>query len=108
MNDAGGVARWSAALVELLFNALMLDVVLLLRWRKIWPGQRFNLYLMAYGIFRFAHEFLRDTPRIPGPFSGYHIAALGLTLLGAMGFFLRQRQSKRPVAPTVMARVVEG
>ncbi len=95
MNDATGTARWPAALVELLFNALMLCVVLLLRWRKILPGQHFHIYLMAYGLFRFLHEFLRDTPRILGPLSGYQIAALAVAVLGAVGFFRRQRPSSR-------------
>jgi phosphatidylglycerol:prolipoprotein diacylglycerol transferase len=96
MNDAAGVARWPSALVELLFNAVMLGVVLLLRRRKILPGQHFHIYLMAYGVFRFFHEFLRDTPRILGPISGYQIVALAVAALGAMGFVLRQRQSLRP------------
>src|SRR5262249_48360046 len=63
-NDGAGIARWPAALVELLFNAVMLGVVLLLRWKKILPGQHFHLYLIAYGLFRFAHEFLRATPQV--------------------------------------------
>jgi phosphatidylglycerol:prolipoprotein diacylglycerol transferase len=96
MNDATGVARWPSALVELLFNAVMLGVVLWMRRRKILPGQHFHVYLMAYGIFRFFHEFLRDTPRILGPVSGYQVAALAVAALGAMGFVLRQRQSMRP------------
>jgi phosphatidylglycerol:prolipoprotein diacylglycerol transferase len=90
MNDASGIARWPAALVELLFNALMLGVALLLRWRKVLPGQHFHIYLMAYGVFRFFHEFLRDTPRIIGPLSGYQVVALGVAILGAIGFLLRQ------------------
>jgi phosphatidylglycerol:prolipoprotein diacylglycerol transferase len=94
MNDASGIARWPAALVELIFNALMLGVVLVLRRRKILSGQHFHIYLMAYGTFRFGHEFLRDTPRVLGPISGYQIAALAVALLGAVGFFLRQRQTK--------------
>jgi phosphatidylglycerol:prolipoprotein diacylglycerol transferase len=85
--------------VELLFNALMLGVVLLLRWRKILPGQHFHIYLMAYGLFRFAHEFVRDTPRILGPISGYQIAALCVALLGAIGFFLRQRRANPLMDP---------
>src|SRR6266478_6372495 len=89
MNDAAGVARWPAALVELLFNAAMLVVILLLRQRKILPGQHFHLYLIAYGLFRFAHEFLRATPQIAGPFSGYQFAALGVAALGLAGFVLR-------------------
>jgi phosphatidylglycerol:prolipoprotein diacylglycerol transferase len=95
LHDAAGVARWPAALVELLFNAVMLGVVLLLRGRGILPGQRFHIYLMAYGVFRFFHEFLRDTPRILGPISGYQIAALGVAGAGAVGFFARRRRSNR-------------
>ena len=93
MKDADGVARWPAALVELLFNALMLGVILILHRQKILPGQHFHLYLMAYGIFRFTHEFLRDTPQILGPISGYQIAALGVAGLGAAGFIRRQHQA---------------
>ena len=95
MNDANGVARWLAALVELLFNALMLGAVLILRRQKILPGQHFHIYLMAYGIFRFFHEFLRDTPQIVGPVSGYQIAALAIFALGAAGFAMR-RQTTAP------------
>ena len=101
MNDQSGLARWPAALVELLFNALMLVVALLMRWRKVLPGQHFHIYLMAYGLFRFAHEFVRDTPRILGPISGYQVAALAVAMLGAIGFFLRQR----PNQPTVDSKL---
>jgi phosphatidylglycerol---prolipoprotein diacylglyceryl transferase len=104
MNDADGVARWPAALVELLFNALMLGAALWMRWKKILPGQHFHIYLLAYGLFRFAHEFLRDTPRILGPLSGYHLAALGVALLGASGFLRRRRASGRLAEPAVKAR----
>jgi len=91
LNDPNGVPRWPSSQVEFLFNALMLVVILLLRWRKILPGQHFHLYLMAYGIFRFIHEFLRDTPSIVGPFSGYQIAALMVAALGTWGFVFRRR-----------------
>jgi len=92
--DSHGIPRWPASLVELLFNAIMLGIALLMRWRKVLPGQHFHIYLMAYGIFRFFHEFLRDTPRILGPISGYQIAALAVALLGAVGFVLRQPRHK--------------
>jgi phosphatidylglycerol:prolipoprotein diacylglycerol transferase len=93
INDAHGVARWPASQVEFLFNALLLGVILLLGRRKILPGQHFHIYLMAYGIFRFAHEFLRDTPQIFGPISGYQIAALGVAGLGLAGFVSRSRKN---------------
>ena len=92
MNDASGIARWPAALVELLFNALILGVLLLLHRRKLLPGQLFHVYLIAYGLFRFVHEFLRETPRILGPLSGYQIAALMVAGWGVVGFISRQRK----------------
>ncbi len=94
VNDAVGVARWPAAAMEFLFNAVALSVILLLKSQKILPGQLFHLYLMAYGLFRFAHEFLRATPQILGPLSGYQIAALGLVVLGGVGFVLRHRTDR--------------
>jgi len=57
-------------------------------------GQLFHVYLMAYGLFRFAHEFFRATPQILGPISGYQIAALGLVVLGAVGFARRGRAAR--------------
>jgi len=98
MNDAAGVPRWPAALVELLFNAAMLGVILQLRRKEILPGQHFHIYLMAYGCFRFGHEFLRATPQILGPISGYQIAALGVAALGLVGFVLRRRAFTLTVA----------
>jgi phosphatidylglycerol:prolipoprotein diacylglycerol transferase len=91
MTDVAGHARWPAAAVELLFNAAMLGVILLLRWRRVLPGQHFHVYLIAYGLFRFLHEFLRATPTIAGPLSGYQIAALLLAAVGVVGFVARKQ-----------------
>ena len=96
INDVNGVPRWPASQMEFIFNALMLGLILLLRWGRIAPGQLFHIYLMAYGIFRFFHEFLRDTPQILGPISGYQIAALGIFALGAAGFVRRRQLRIKP------------
>jgi len=93
MNDAASVPRWPAAPVELLFNAAMLGVTLSLRQRRVLCGQHFHVYLMVYGLFRFLHEFLRATPRVVGPFSGYQFAALAVAGLGAIGFMVRSRSA---------------
>lgn len=93
VTDVSGASRWPAAPAELGFNLVALCAVLLLRKQKWFPGQHFHLYLIAYGAFRFGHEFLRDTPRIIGPLSGYQIAALVLVGLGANRFVQRQRQT---------------
>jgi len=93
VTDAHGVPRWPASQVEFLFNAIMLGVILLLRWGRIAPGQLFHIYLMTYGVFRFFHEFLRDTPAIAGPFSGYQFAALAVAGLGAVGYWMRKSKN---------------
>jgi phosphatidylglycerol:prolipoprotein diacylglycerol transferase len=95
VGDGSGVARWPAAQVELLFNSLALIAVLLLRSRKLLPGQHFHLYLMGYGLFRFGHEFLRATPQVFGPLSGSQIAALAVAGLGLTGFVIRRRNQVR-------------
>ena len=91
VRDAAGLARWPAAQAELIFNAVALGAVLVLRRWKLLPGQHFHLYLAAYGIFRFFHEFLRETPAILGPISGYQVAALAVALLGIIGFVRRRK-----------------
>jgi len=96
INDVNGVPRWPASQMEFVFNAIMLGVILMLRWGKIAPGQLFHIYLMGYGLFRFFHEFLRDTPQIVGPVSGYQIAALAVFALGAAGYVRRRRLMIQP------------
>ena len=103
INDVHGVARWPAVPVEFLFNAVMLGVILLFRWGKIMPGQLFHLYLIAYGTFRFFHEFLRDTPTIAGPFSGYQFAALAVAALGVIGFLVRRHRLQTGLAAHMVA-----
>ncbi len=89
IKDANGIPRWPAVPAEIAFNAAALIAVLTLRQWKILPGQHFHLYLIAYGLFRFFHEFLRDTPRVVGGWSGYQFAALGLAGFGALCFWVR-------------------
>lgn len=95
VNDAAGVARWPAAQVEWGFNLLALIILWWLRARAVLPGQLFHLYLMAYGLFRFTHEFARATPQIIGPFSGYQIAGLIVFALGALAFLWRQSLTRK-------------
>lgn len=87
--DAAGVARWPAAQVELGFNLAAAVALFALRRAGKLPGQHFHLYLIAYGSFRFAHEFARATPPVLAGMSGYQVAALTLLGLGILRF--RQR-----------------
>jgi phosphatidylglycerol---prolipoprotein diacylglyceryl transferase len=92
MSDKEGTPRWPSVPVEIIFNLVALGAAAMLRWKKILPGQHFHLYLVAYGLFRFAHEFVRATPRIIGPLSGYAIAALVTAAFGAFAFVKRSRE----------------
>ena len=98
VTDAAGVARWPAVPLEILFNAAMIVLSFFLRRNRKLPGQHFHIYLIAYGLFRFAHEFVRQEPRVYGPISGYHIAALAVAALGVVGFVRRRHPASSPAA----------
>ncbi len=89
--DDGGVNRWPAVPAEILFNAAMLVLFWVWRRRGFWLTQHFHVYLIAYGLFRFGHEFLRDTPRVWKGLSGYQFLALALAGFGLMAFSRRRR-----------------
>ncbi|MFO0828104.1 MAG: prolipoprotein diacylglyceryl transferase family protein [Phycisphaerales bacterium] len=105
VRDAAGHARWPAAECELAFNVAFLAwAVLAARfgWQR---DQRFHVYLMAYGLFRFAHEFMREDPRWIGSIGGYHVVAGGLVVLGAVGYARRAATNRREVSVTLTERV---
>ncbi len=86
VRDAKGLERWPAVPVEILFNAVMLISFFALRRRGCLVRQHFHVYLIAYGVFRFAHEFFRDTPRVVAGISGYQFIALALVGFGIWAF----------------------
>jgi len=98
LRDAQGVARWPAVPLELAFNIAAIVIFLLLRRRGKMRGQHFHLYLIAYGAFRFAHEWMRATPKIAGVLSGYQLAALACVALGVWGFRRRARLERAAAA----------
>lgn len=89
--DAHGVHRWPSVQLELAFNVAFLVFALICWNRGRFKGQLFHVYLIAYGLFRVGHEFLRDTPELLGPISGYQIAALCIIVLGVVRFRQRAR-----------------
>jgi phosphatidylglycerol---prolipoprotein diacylglyceryl transferase len=102
LDDHGGQARWPAVPVEMLFNAVALGAFFVMRKRGILPGQHFHIYLIAYGLFRFAHEFVRDTPALAFGVSGYQLAALAVAALGAWGFVRRERERPALAEPAIV------
>lgn len=93
VTDHGGISRWPAAHAELAFNLIFLvwaAAAARIGWLR---GNRFHVYLIAYGLFRFTHEFLRDDARVAGPVSVYHVLAGMLVVLGVWRFIARLRQA---------------
>lgn len=87
-----GVLRHPAQLYEALFQ-LAAGYVLLVLWRRqILFGRLFALYLAAYGAFRFATEFIRDTAKPYGGLSAYQLMAIGMMAAGGAAIYLRSRR----------------
>lgn len=100
--DRNGIPRWPAVPVEIGFNLAVIGVFWILRRRRWLTGQHFHLYLIAYGLFRFVHEFGRATPHVIGPLSGYQLAALAVAALGIWGFRKRRRESRRLASDAIV------
>lgn len=94
--SADGVARWPAVHAEILFNFAALLAALAMDRLRILPNQHFNIYLAAYGAFRFVHEFWRDTPRLAGDMTGYHLVSAAMVAVGVAGFVHRARHPAPP------------
>lgn len=101
---ADGVSRHPAALVEFGFH-LAAGVVLLLLWRRrLLSGRLFALYLVAYGAFRFLHEYWRVTEKAFAGASAYQWMALAMVLAGLLALWWRrglppQPQDFKPATP---------
>lgn len=99
--DNQGIARWPAVPIELLFNLVFLIWVLTATRFKWQTGNRFHIYLIAYGLFRFSHEFLRADSKIIGQFSGYHFIALLLLVFGAVRYVQRRKLQSISLVETI-------
>ena len=91
--DEHGHARIPSAQLELAFNLAFLGWSLVAARNAWMTTQRFNLYLMSYGVFRFFHEFWRDDHHWFDGFGGYHATALAVFVLGVWMFVRRRRMN---------------
>lgn len=87
--------RWPAPLVEGVFQLVMLVVIGVLHRRGMLRDRLIFVFFIAYGLFRFAHEFMRDTPPIAWGLSGYQFIAL---LLAAVGAWMLRWRTKSMLA----------
>ena len=74
-----------------------LVALLVMRARHWQIGQHFHLYLIAYGLFRFGHEFLRATPKPFAGMSGYQLLALATGLAAVIAFRRRALSGSEPL-----------
>lgn len=93
--ELGSLNRWPSVPVEIAFNLLAFLIFFNFRRFRFLPNQHFHLYLISYGLFRFAHEFLRATPKPFLALSGYQIVALLLAITGLCAFL--KRKAKPPI-----------
>ncbi len=94
LRGADGILRYPTQVFEIIFQ---LAIGVLFVWmvkRRILFGRLFSFYLIAYGVFRFLTEFIRDTPKHFGGLSGYQFLSLVMIALGAA--FLLKRTFARP------------
>lgn len=87
--------QWPSVPVEIGFN-LITWLTLIWMW-KAGKGrnQLFHIYLIAYGGFRFIHEFVRITPKVILGLSGYQWIALLILLVGIIAYKKRVQMLKR-------------
>jgi phosphatidylglycerol:prolipoprotein diacylglycerol transferase len=89
MRGVDGVLRYPTQLMEIIFQ-LAIGIFFIIGVKRKWLfGRMFSFYLIAYGTFRFFTEFIRDTPKSFGIYSGYQIISLLMIILGAVFFFKR-------------------
>lgn len=95
--DVAGIPRWPAPAVEGAFQIVVLITILLLQRYGMLRDRLFFLYLITYGLFRFLHEFMRDTPRVFLGLSGYQFIAMAMA---ALGFIMLRGRTKSILAQT--------
>jgi prolipoprotein diacylglyceryltransferase len=88
-----GVPRHPTQVYESLFHSAMAGVLLFITWRGWIPRQRVKLYLIAYGLYRFATETIRPEPSWLLGLTLYQWAALALVGAMAVHWFVDRRVS---------------
>ena len=85
--------RWPAIFVEIAFQLVAMLCLWQMRRKRRLTGQHFHLYLIAYGLFRFGHEFLRATPKPFAGLSGYQLLGVATAIAAAVAYRRRSLPS---------------
>lgn len=97
---AAGVPLHPSFLYEIVFHLVMFGVLMRLRHRPLPEGDRFKLFLLAYGMFRFLVEFVRANPPLVGPLSGSQVFLMFTVPLLALYFLRGARAGAYRLVPT--------
>lgn len=104
--DPFPVPRHPTQLYEMLFHCVSAIVAGIAIKDRILRGYWFLLYLIAYGIFRFATEFLRPEPGLAGGLTFYQWSALGIIMI--FGGILAGRLLRDRIANCAVAEITGG
>jgi len=85
---------------ESVFHLIMAGVLWELGRRRLFTGHLLQLYLIAYGVFRFAMEYIRPEPAWLLGYTFYQWAALALVALMGLQWRWEERRSANALAPT--------
>jgi phosphatidylglycerol:prolipoprotein diacylglycerol transferase len=100
--DADGVMRHPTALYDLLFHVALGTAFVAMGRRGVLKHRFFAIHLVAYGVFRFAIEALRDSREYALSMSAYQFFALAMIGCGIFGL-LRRIESRESVAGAAVA-----
>jgi phosphatidylglycerol:prolipoprotein diacylglycerol transferase len=84
---------------EIAFHALAFGVLWTFKDRLVGGGQSFKWYLLAYGLFRFAVEFVRGNPAMAAGLSGSQLFLAATIPLLVVQVMRRQRRAAPRVVP---------
>lgn len=83
--------HWPSVPVEIGFQVVALICLWLMRKKQWLTSQHFHLYLIGYGLFRFAHEFFRTTAKPFFGLSGYQLLGLATAFAAILAYRKRAR-----------------
>jgi phosphatidylglycerol:prolipoprotein diacylglycerol transferase len=94
-----GVHRHPIPAYEIAFDLAVGFMFIWMVRNRVARGHLFSIFLILYGVFRFATEYIRETPRLyGGVISGYQVLACLSVILGAAFIIRRTASSKALIA----------
>jgi phosphatidylglycerol:prolipoprotein diacylglycerol transferase len=91
--DAQGIGRVPIAPLEAVLHVVLAVFFFGLEKRGVLLGRLFSLYLVLYGVFRFASEPWRQTPKDWAGLSLYQWTSVACVLIGMLGVYWRGASS---------------